>query len=241
MTKSGRPSTTYKAESAEESASVFEFLYTDFERIASFIAQFNDFGELKEILQSKSAGRATGSGDVQKVSGNIGFAKGDAEISSEYAAHHDAGSQRVYDGRWMAPLMFLDSVEQKELLIRDASKAHIGQLVIFKGPLKIRDFASLSKIWQQPAIRNLIEAGNKDTQDSGNRHVRRKLKASQPKRKADQVNEFDLFFDLVNVLPHKVQALVGDETIAWGILRDDDLSGDPSDFALKYEIGRAHV
>lgn len=193
MTKSEEPSKKSKAANVEENDSVFEFLYTDFERIASFIAQFNDFGQLKEILQSKSAGRATGAGDVQKFTGNVGIAKGEAEISSDYTAHHDAASHRVYDGQWMAPLMFLDSVDQKGLLIQDAEKARIGQLVIFKGPLKIRDFESLSKIWHQPAIRALIETGGKEPQEPVNRHARRKSKASQTKGKAEEPSHIDVF------------------------------------------------
>lgn len=70
--------------------SVFDFLYVDQRRIASFLSQFNNFGDLTQIVSSRSARRSKADESALSGSGGVVVAKGEARSTSTQSAHHDA-------------------------------------------------------------------------------------------------------------------------------------------------------
>lgn len=213
--------------------SVFDFLYVDFDRVSSFLSQLNDNGNLKEVVRSNSAGRGSAKFDKQSIGGGILVAKGDAEIGSNASSQHDSSKQQIFDSRWINPLLFLDEVSSRGMLQRDFNFARIGQLALATGPLQIRDLGTMRDIWKKPAFKSFTERGML-SQNVPNRQERRSSGSTSTKVSNKQPTKFDLMFELIEILPHTLQAIFGGDKKVWCILRDEFLSGDSTDFALKY-------
>lgn len=218
-------------QSEVESASVFDFLYVDHQRINTFLSQFSEFGGLSSIVHAKAAGRGKEDAGTFKAQGSAVVVKGEANYSEKTKAELSESSQRTYDPLWSNTLSFLDKIEDRNLLKRDIEQAAFGDLVLIMGPVSIRDFGLLEKVWSLPSFKAIAEHGNPE--NSGNREERRRS-AKAKKGKADPPSEIDLFFELAKVLPHPTQFKIGSEPMAWGILREDGLIAPSSDFVLKF-------
>lgn len=214
--------------------SVFDFIYVDQQRISLLISQLSDFGEVTSISEEKDAGHASEKYDEFSTSANAVLASGRGTIGNKVYAHSDRSIQRTYDSRWLNALNFLDEAEHRSLINRELRNARIGEVVLAKGPLRIRDFSSLSEIWHKPSMKKSMEVGL-DAELPSNRSERRKPgRKNSASSKSKMPTDLEIFLDLVDVLPHTTQAIVGRENLAWGLLKDEGLIGSPSDFALKF-------
>ena len=223
-----------KQDGPGKDASVFDFVYVDFQRVSSLLSQLNDMGNLSEISENKSAGRSSDKADSQELGGSIAVASGRAQFGTTIGARHERSIQRTYDPRWMNAINFLDEADERDLINRNIGSARIGEIVMISGPLRIRDFGSLREIWRKPSMEKSMRLGA-PKQTGGNRQARRKTAASGALPKNPQPTDLDIFLDLVEVLPHTVQSFVGQpESVAWGILRDEGIIGSASDFVLKF-------
>jgi len=217
---------------AEQSASIFDFIYVDQQRINTFLSQFNEFGELTNIVHGKAAQRGKGDASTIKAEANAVVAKGGADYAASTTAGYSENSQKTYDPRWVNTLSFLDQIDDRGLLKRGVENAGFGDLVLIQGPLSITDYGTLEKIWSMPAFRTAAEAGTV-FEPTPNRAERRKDK-SQPKPKKSGNPDLDMFFELAKVLPHTIQLKIGKNPTAWGVLSQDGLVAAASDFALKF-------
>lgn len=218
-------------QSEPENASVFDFLYVDHQRINTFLSQFSEFGGLTNIVHGISAGRGKEDGGTVKAQGNVLVVKGEANYTETTKANHAESSQRTYDPQWANTLSFLDKIKDQNLLKYDIEKAAFGDLVLIQGPISVRDFSVLEQVWKLPAFRAMAEIGN--AQDAGNRAERRRSMKAGGNKKAPPT-EMDMFFDLINILPHPTQFKIGSSPSAWGILREEGMSTSSSDFVLKF-------
>jgi hypothetical protein len=226
--------TSNEEREAEKAHSVFDFIYVDRDRISLLISQLNDLGEMTAISEGKEAGRSSEKSDEFKGKGSAIFASGSGAIGSKTSAHHERSIERTYDSRWVNALNFLDEAQHKNLINRDIASARIGEVVLVTGPLRIRDFGSLREIWNKPSMRKSIEAGAVEDQATNRQQRRRAAKNNGDNKKNKSPTDLDMFFDLVEVLPHTTQAMVGDDYVAWGLLKSEGLLGSSSDFALKF-------
>lgn len=215
-----------------EENSVFDFIYADFERINLLISQFNEVGAPLQVSEEKTAERESGKADTQKLTGQALVAKGEAEFTDKLGAKTSRKKQNTFDPRWATAVNFLDELETRGLISRSIDDAVLGQIVLAKGALKVRDFGSLKEIWRKPSVQAAMRAGN-DQSPEMNRQQRRAQERKKTKE-AEQPNELDMFLDITDVLPHTVQAEIIAQQKTWSILDEQALSGAPSDFALKY-------
>lgn len=216
----------------EEGNSVFDFIYVDFQRISLLLSQFNNLGEMSQVTKSTGLGRGSEKGDSQELSGTVAIASGKTQFESRFSAHNEQSMSRTYDPRWMNAINFLDEAEGRSLLNREIETARIGEIVLISGPLKITDFGALRDIWNKPSMVQAMRAGQTPNV-SLNRHERRKT--GKPSVKDNGAPDgIDLFLDLVDVLPHTVQSMIGNLPKGWGILRDEGLIGSATDFVLKF-------
>lgn len=213
--------------------SVYDFLYYDVTRLASFLSQFEPSGHLTALSRVDNASRRKTSASKDEVSGSLALLKGVArtEEASELLAQRQKTS--TFDPRWVNALNFLDYLEERSLLHRDIELARIGQIVMLSGSLSMFDLGMLKQMWGLASVKKLIGLGAKAEQ--GNRKDRRA--ASAGKGSDSPPNNVDLSLDLLSVLPHAVQAAVtSDSASGWMNLKEEHIAISPSDLFFKHGI-----
>ena len=133
--------------------SVYDFLYYDTRRVASFLAQFDKSGYLTGIAQS--AERIRTREDTDKTAGSVLLVGG--EVTESASDGWAKGSQRTYDPSWANALALLDHLDQSNLIVRDIGAAAVGQIVLFAGDLQVTDLLTMSKTWELPTVRKLMD------------------------------------------------------------------------------------
>ena len=216
------PRTPSKEEQGGLSAdSVFDYIYYDAGRIASFLSQFNNAGNLKEIVQSESAERSEQQIGATKVRAGIpSVATVDRSTQTDVAAANQHSSRRVYDPIWANARTFLDYLFEREMIQRNVSKAHMGQFVLCSGSLSIIDLELMERVWKLNTVKSLMKAG-------GNQ-------ARKTRGKSRPTNEVTLVLELLSVLPHTIQAKFSGTANVWCGLSQDGMSMLASDIFLKH-------
>jgi hypothetical protein len=112
----------------QNTGSVYDFLYYDASRIASFLSQFDTSGHLTEVIQGERAHRNRQTNTTLKTGGPVAVFSGTAARETDVGAEYGKESQRTYDPRWANALTFLDYLDERELIHRDVQTARIGQI-----------------------------------------------------------------------------------------------------------------
>lgn len=211
--------------------SVYDFLYCDTARIASFISQFDEFGALKQVV--KKDGHSQGLTSTYKTgvdaSAGIVFATGKGSAAFERTPRKEASeiSERTYDTAWANALSFLDYVDEKNLINRDWHDANIGQLVLVSGEMGIFDFSTLKQMWTIPSIKKVIEKGARQS------HKKENGGAAAP----FDSQGLSAALDLLPILPHTVQCTIYDGVNSvWGILKENYMTMSGSEVLLHYGV-----
>ncbi len=222
-------SASEKGQEAQSNVSVFDFVYADHSRIGTIISQFSNFGNLTSIVHDVSAEKGTSESSSVDTKGNAAVVSATHTVAGGNHKSHAEASQRSYDPKWINALSFLDQIEEKDLLKRSLNEATLGDLVLITGPVQIRDFATLKKLWGLPTFRAFAELGA-DTQPASESRNERK----QKRKERALPSEIDLFFEMIDVLPHPAQITIGDDPVGWGILDERGMMSTASDHLLKY-------
>ncbi|WP_299724694.1 hypothetical protein [Devosia sp.] len=222
---------------AQTTVSVFDFIYHDAPRVASFLAQFDSSGHLTQIAQSAHITRVRDEGD--KTTGTLGIVSG--ETTKAASDEFGKESQRVYDPTWANARVLLDYLDEAGKIQRDISKAQIGQFVLASGSLSLSDLRLMEKTWRLPSVKKLMTNGAESQNKlppiaKGQRNNSELLlarKAAEEAQKAVQ-GGIDLFFDLITILPHTIQARLSGNTPTWCSLSREGMTFEASDIVLKY-------
>lgn len=220
-------------EPPQNASSVFDFLYNDSERVASFLGQFDPSGHLTGFKKLLNAGEATTSSSDISGTGNVGVLKGGMKATNSTLEDHRRGSESTFDPLWSNALAFLDHLEANKLIEREIWNARIGQFVLLKGYLTVLDVSMLKAAWKLPSVQAAIKSGTEPTsQSQGNRQQRR---ANGGHKQPSPPNETDLALELIGIMPHLVQArLLGERFYAWGSLKEEGLVTSAGDLLLKH-------
>jgi hypothetical protein len=226
----------------QKNNSVYDFLYHDVRRIASFLAQFQTYGVLQQIKATESVGRSGTSKTV--ISGDLGVplvAKGSATLDGTVVDDERDAAERTYDPLWTNARLLLNYLAEREMIVRDPSKARVGQFVLFSGALAAFDLGIIKDAWKLQAVKDSVirAATSQDTETpSKNRHDRRNASRNQ---KAPALNpEMAAGFELMQIMPHTIQATIRQDTwTAWSILREDSLVVQGSELLLKHGVAVA--
>ncbi len=209
--------------------SVFDFLYYDARRIASFLSQFDSSGQLKEIVQNESAqGSKRTTGTIKAVGGVPLIATAEGEKTSETGAGFQHESQRVYDPIWANARTFLDYLSEREMIHRNVAEANMGQFVLCSGSLSITDLQLMERTWKLRSVQTLIKAGQQPA--ARNRRERRAQNVSN----SPTTDNLDLVIDLLSIMPHTIQAKISGAANVWCSLSQDGMSTLASDITLKH-------
>lgn len=187
--------------------SVFDFIYHDGRRVASFLAQFEPSGNLTQVSKGKHIEQVRG--DTQKLEGSAsipGIAKAIMASSDEVKSRQQDDMMRVYDPMWSNARALLDLLDERGMIQRDITAARLGQMVLISGALDIYDLKIMSGIWQLPTIKKLMAAGvpkgpEVSKAQSGTARGKALKDASDAIAKTARAN-IELMSELVPALPH---------------------------------------
>lgn len=219
--------------------SVYDFLYHDARRIASFISQFDDYGSLTGIVQKEAADSATGERTKFEASGSIAaIVKGGGAFEQDVNSGASRESSRTYDPLWTNAVALLEYLDERHLLHRDFNAARIGNIVAFTGDLSVFDLGVLRKMWDLPGVKKLMLAqvqSAKEAESTRNRHERRKSASLSASKSPPDNTEVAL--EMMTILPHAIQASVADDVRSiWCTLREDSLSISGADMLTKHGL-----
>ncbi len=140
-----------------ESPSVYDYLYHDVQRIASFLAQFETYGVLGQVKATESAGRTTAQKTDLSVAGKVPLvAEGRVTLDVTTGDHEREAAERTYDPLWTNARTFLNYLADRSLIERDLRKAAIGQFVLASGRLSVSDLSLARGFFKVAALRQRL-------------------------------------------------------------------------------------
>lgn len=217
-----------------EAEPLYDFLYHDSRRIASFLSQFDNNGLLTGLTKAESASKNAKRGKKVGLGGEaplLGGAKVEFELSPSEAGSES--TERAYDPFWVNARQFLSTLTERKMIQPDIGEANIGQFVRATGYLSIHDLAMLKEAWKAPSIQRKLKGGAGLGQKMGN------MTSAQKAAAREQQENTDLFLDMIQIMPHTVHARlltkVGENAgLVWCTLNQDNLVAPASDIALTY-------
>lgn len=225
-----------------EPVSVYDFLYHDSRRIASFLSQFDESGLLTGITQGETATRGAKRGYKVGLGGNVPlFGGGNVDFERSPGESGGESLERAYDPFWANAREFLDALDARGLIHRDLQQARIGQFVLVRGSLIIADLKMLERVWPLASVQKVMAASataaaEPEEEVYGNRQQRMAAQAKQRKQQPKGVpDEIQMVMDILPHLPHSGQFhLIADDFAVWAPASEDALVGLMSDLVLKH-------
>ena len=205
-----------------ERSSVYDFLYHDPRRIASFLSQFTQYGQPQSLTRSESTAENSSTKNV--VAGKAGLLPlGSFTGSGETAASESANQAltTTYDPLWQNALALLDYLYQRKLIQRDVAQAKIGQFVLIQGDLDVVDLGTLGRAWGESAFKKLALAA------SG---------AGPGSRRGQQRMETEAGISFIKVLPYSIQATLRGTISVWCCLQSAGMVTPADDLLLKHGV-----
>ncbi len=194
--------------------SLFDFLYVDRGRIASYFAQLFDTGVLRSLKTT-----ATSEQSIAEE-GHAGFGR----IAGYKAKDEKAigqSTEREFDAEWAVPLNVIDALDERGMISRDVTSAAMGQLVLLSGTLQVIDMRMVKELWKPIAAQ---EVGNMPSATSQER-----------KKKEEARKSLGSLTDIIANLPHSVQVkLFSDDYQLWATLEPNYIIGSTADLGLKH-------
>jgi len=232
MSKKGEIVSNEELDEAEN-ASVFDFLYHDSRRIASYLSQFDNSGLLTGLTQSDSASKGSKRGKRVGLGGNTPLGGGNIELEIGPGEVGSESLVRVYDPYWANALQFLDVLEERGMIQRDLQDAAIGQFVLVSGYLSIQDLGMMKEAWKAPSIQRKVKAG------VGGDRKKANMTAAQKAAAREEEENTQLFLDMIQIMPHSVHArmLIAEDDstkLVWCALNQENLVTPASDIVLTY-------
>ncbi len=247
--------TSARAQDKQKNGSVYDILYYDRQRVASFLAQFNDAGHLQQIKENKSASKGTqrgfkigATGTVVGTGGGLNFERSPGEYASE-------GIERIYDPLWTNAFALLDYLDERDLIQRNVTEAKVGQFVLASGKFLVTDLPLLRKMWEIPAIKATLIAQLQTTiaqliaqQIAAAAAPPSTAQAAPAPEQEPQPQKLPLqmqsalapaLMEVLPILPQFLQGMIcGDNYSIWCGLAEQWLVGTSAEIALKhgYEI-----
>lgn len=202
------------AQDSQNTKYLFDFLYLDRDKLASYSAQLFENGSLTSIKSVSSIQNQVAS----KM--HAGLPKIFGAEEHEQASTNES-LERSFDAAWSLPLNVINALDANELINRDITKTTYGQLVMIKGTIQIIDLRLLQGLWDG-MVKMMV--GDLPTSTS-----------AQRKKKQDSEAEARNIVSMISKLPHTLQFKVFNEYASiWSTLKPEHMVINPFDFAMKH-------
>lgn len=231
-----------EAQGEQSTDSVYDFLYHDARRVASFISQFDKYGHLTGLSRGEHAERSRSrTGKLEASGGMPGVIGGSGSHEDEAGASSSRELSRTYDPLWTNALTLLDYLDERSLIQRDLSTATLGQFVLASGSLDVRDLRLIQQAMALPSMKAQIAAAATPAHtQSFHKSKSRGRTPPAPNAGVDSGAQFGTEF--VALLPHSVQARLHNSSgKVWCSLNEDGLVVSSSDLFLKHGVRIAGV
>lgn len=233
MSKKNEIKSVEAASESRAKNSVFDFLYHDNRRIASYLAQLDELGHLQQITRTDQSGEAEGRNTT--TAGNLGIPGalgGKIESGTEAGSTHSETSQRTYDPFWANAIRFLDLLTERGMIQRDLTSADIGQFVLAKGSLTVLDLAMFKDAWKLPSVQRKVMEGAFQKPKST-------MTTAQKAEVREQKENAELMLDMIQIMPHSVHASMitsgNDQAhLLWCTLKEEYLVTPAADMTLAH-------
>lgn len=226
-----------KAIEKSTAPSVFDFLYNDSRRVASYLAQFEG-GHLTQLTRSAETGSTTSEQSGRDFSIGVTRVLGGGSKSSESeGVSAKEGLVRTFDPYWTNARAFLDYLSDRDLIEREIFAAGMGQFILVKGSLAITDMSSMQQVWSMPLFKQLMA---EHVGAEGGAAVNRQQKRAQGKPAPrdpfeNQPTVMRLALELLPTFPHStVASIIGNHWSTWSTLSAEHLVGSAADLLLKH-------
>lgn len=200
-----------------ERSSVYDFLYHDPRRIASFLSQFIQYGQPQSLSRSESTGENTST--KHAVTGRAIILTGSGETAASESANKALTT--TYDPLWQNALALLDYLHQRKLIQRNIAQARIGQFVLVQGELDVVNLGTLGRAWNEGPFKKLALAA---------------AGVAPGKRKGQQRDEIEAGLSFIGLLPHSIHATLRGAISAWCCLQSAGMVVSADDLLLKHGV-----
>ena len=214
--------------------SLFDLLYVDGRRIATYIAQLDPNGTLTGI-KSTFSGTTT-----LNAQGKLSAVVASGSIQGTDAATE--GTERQFDPLWVMPITLMNRLDELGFIHRGLSGASIGSLVLIRGICRLVDVATVKEMW--PFIGRLLAvqaASETAPPPQGSRRERRardRSRGATSPTEAPSATAIAALADMAQNLPHALEAhMLTTEGVAWATLNRDGMLTNSQDIALKHGSG----
>ena len=200
-----------------ERSSVYDFLYHDPRRIASFLSQFTQYGQPQSLSRSESTGENASTRNV--VTGKAIILAGSGETAASESASQALTT--TYDPLWQNALALLDYLHQRRLIQRDVARARIGQFVLVQGELDVVNLGTLGRAWNESSFKKLALAA---------------AGVAPGKRKGQHRDEVEAGLSFIKLLPHSIHATLRGVVSVWCCLQSAGMVVSADDLLLKHGV-----
>jgi hypothetical protein len=218
-----------------ERDSVYDFLYNDARRIASFLSQFDKDGHLTALVRTQGITESTGSnyGGTGGVTAHM-LVNLNANAGRNVSESGSDSSSKTYDPIWQNSLALLDYLAQRNLVGRDLSQVKLGQFALVSGKLIITSIAMIravitSKRGATAMARSIQDSETKREKEQGKPVKSHREKEMEFKMTAEMIQ--GMFESIPSAV---VMHLIGEEFSVWSSLGEDGLSVTIDDLLLKH-------
>lgn len=202
--------TSSAAQESQSTDYLYDFVYLDRPRVASYLAQVIDEGV---IVSSKTGSSSSDGVDSQTKVGLAGNGVANTDKTSV-----SKSIERHYDATWSAFVGAFDKLDELGYISSDILSANLSHLVLVTGGLEIIDIRMLKEMW--PLFSDEV------------------VKGASPSKKnlAEARREVTKMIGLLSKLPHALQmSITGDDFgEAWSTLDPAGLTINSDDFAFKH-------
>ncbi|WP_298376349.1 hypothetical protein [Azospirillum sp.] len=213
--------------------SIYDFIYIDSKRIASYISQLDPNGFATGLKSSASASSVLGAGgkaDVYVTSGSINTSKTKTE-----------GVERHFDTSLTLPITVMDRLDELGFIYRDVKQTPIGHIFLAKGYMQMFDIRMMQEMWGGVLdlfrLQERAQALEQEAQNL-NRNGRKNIRKYEGKTVLPQ-NELDqgkIIAELLKKIPHSLQLnyLSENGAMLWSTLNPANMVISSDDFSLKH-------
>lgn len=226
MSKQEKKSLKRELESGKKPI-LYDFLYHDFKRIASFLSQFDDFGHLQQVTKQDNYKTGSVSTKTGTVKASVpGVIEGSLNKTRSPSEEEQDNLEKRYDPLWINALNFLTHLENIQILHNDINKARIGQFIKIRGELEIIDFNFVKNCFASSDLVNFIQGSNNNFSNRTERRSKRK----------HENDEFKFMQSIMSIVPYSLQGIINlmDTSKVWFTLDPVFMGSQVSDISLKY-------
>ena len=206
---------------------LYDFLYHDFKRIASFLSQFDDFVHLQQVTKQDNYKTGSVSTKTGTVKASVpGVIEGSLNKTRSPSEEEQDNLEKRYDPLWINALNFLTHLENIQILHNDINKARIGQFIKIRGELEIIDFNFVKNCFASSDLVNFIQGSNNNFSNRTERRSKRK----------HENDEFKFMQSIMSIVPYSLQGIINlmDTSKVWFTLDPVFMGSQVSDISLKY-------